>query len=49
MSFEDFWKAYPRKSQKAVARATFDEITGGGKMTSTCGVKILAKAAPEEL
>tara|TARA_Y100000593_G_scaffold18291_1_gene36562 strand:- start:200 stop:544 length:345 start_codon:yes stop_codon:yes gene_type:complete len=49
MSFDDFWKAYPRKSQKAVARATFDEITGSGKMTSTCGVKILAKATPEEL
>jgi hypothetical protein len=49
MSFEDFWKAYPRKAQKAVARETFDEITGGGKMASTCGVKILAEATPEEL
>ena len=49
MGFEDFWKAYPRKTQKAVARKTFEEITGGGKMTSTCGVKILSKATPEEL
>ena len=32
-----------------MARATFDEITTKGKMTATCGVKILAQSTPEEL
>ena len=49
MTFEEFWEVYPRKSCKAVARATFNEITTKGKMTATCGVKILAQSTPEEL
>ncbi|HCX13922.1 MAG TPA: hypothetical protein DGZ24_01240 [Rhodospirillaceae bacterium] len=49
MSFEDFWKAYPRKTQKAIARESYDKIVFMGKVTDTLGVTVLARATPEEL
>ena len=33
--FEEFWKVYPRKVRKALARAKFEAITGEGLETKT--------------
>jgi len=54
-SFDDFWKAYPRKVGKAQARALFAAITNGGLKTKTrirdsgALVAIELEATPAEL
>lgn len=53
--FEDFWKRYPRRVGKPLARAKWDAITGDGLQTRTLDkdsgqyVTIELKATPEEL
>ena len=34
-TFDDFWKAYPRKTGKAASRAMWEKITNGGMKTRT--------------
>ena len=54
-TFEDFWKAYPKKVRKALARAKWDAIVGEGLKTKTLDrdsgtfVDIELKATPCEI
>lgn len=54
-TFEDFWRAYPRKVGKPLAKAKWDAITGPGLKTRTLDrdsgsyVEIELCASPEEL
>jgi len=54
-SFEDFWKAYPRRVGKPLARAKWQAITGPGLKTRTLDrdsntyIDIELHATPQEL
>lgn len=53
--FEEFWKLYPRKIGKPLARAKWDAITNGGLKTRTLDkdsgsyVEIELQASPERI
>lgn len=53
--FEEFWKAYPRKVGKPVAKSKFDAIVNGGLKTRTMDkdsgsfVEIELEATAEEI
>lgn len=53
--FEDFWRAYPKRVGKPLAKAKWDAITGGGLKTRTLDkdsgtyVEIELKATPDEI
>lgn len=55
VTFDDFWKACPKKVGKPVAQAKFEAITGDGLLTRTLDrdsgtyVTIELRATPEEL
>jgi len=54
-SFDDFWRSYPKKVGKPLARAKWDAITNGGLRTKTLDrdsgsyVTIELSATPQEL
>lgn len=54
-TFEDFWRLYPRKVDKAIARAKWNQITGDGLTTrmldrdSRMFVHATLRATPEEI
>lgn len=54
-TFEDFWKACPRKVGKPLTQAKWNAITNGGLKTKTLDrdsgeyVEIFVQATPEEL
>lgn len=54
-SFEEFWKYYPRKVGKAIARKKFEIITTYGMRTRTIDrdsglfIELTHKASPEEI
>lgn len=54
-SFEDFWRSYPKKSGKLLAKAKWDAITGDGLKTrifdrdSNTYVDVELQAAPAEI
>lgn len=54
-TFDEFWRTYPRKIGKPLARAKWDAITNGGLQTRTLDkdsgqyVEINLQATPEEL
>ena len=54
-TFEDFWREYPRKVAKPLARAKFEAITNGGLATRTLDrdsglyVNITIEATPEDI
>ena len=54
-SFDDFWRAYPKKVGKPIAKAKWDAITNGGLRTRTMDkdsglyVEIELQATPEEI
>ena len=47
--FDAFWKAFPRKVGKALCRAKFNKITGGGLTIAIEGEKITLKATAAEI
>jgi len=49
MSFEEFYKAYPRHTAKEVARTAYNKITFGGLVTEVLGGTLLARATPEQI
>ena len=55
ITFDDFWKRYPRKVGKAIARAKWNQITGPGLKTRTLDrdsgqyVELDLQATPEEI
>jgi len=48
-SFEEFWKVYPRKQGKLLARAAFQRVTDGGKDILVDGMRVKLEATPEAL
>ncbi len=54
-SFDEFWRMYPRRVGKPLARAKWEAITNGGLQTRTLDkdsgqfVEIELQATPEEL
>ena len=54
-SFEDFWRVYPKRVQKAIAKAKWDAITGEGLTTRTLDkdsggyIELELKASPDEI
>ncbi len=54
-TFDEFWRSFPRKVGKPLAKAKWDAITNGGLSTRTLDrdsglyVAIELKASPEEL
>ena len=53
--FEEFWRAYPKRVGKPIAKAKFDAITSAGLKTRTLDkdsgtfVEIELRATPQEL
>jgi hypothetical protein len=54
-TFEDFWRVYPKKVQKPLAKAKWDSIVNGGLKTRTLDkdsgsyIEIELSATPQEI